>query len=169
MAAALEAIGAPRVPILSTDRGAPLLPPDLRGSISHKSDVAVALVQRVEGDWTVGVDIEQLEVSQTDISEQILTPRELAALRRASTERYGFELMARFSLKEAFYKALDPFVRRFVGFEEVEVDLHPDGTAGVQLLLKPEEGQFEADLRWHVLGAQILSTARVRPRLRTDQ
>ncbi|MGA9656163.1 MAG: hypothetical protein WBV96_19865, partial [Polyangia bacterium] len=43
-------------PILATRRGAPALPSDLVGSISHKRMLAVGLAARREGGASIGVD-----------------------------------------------------------------------------------------------------------------
>ncbi len=170
MATALEAAGvipehlSQRPSILATPRGAPKLPEGVRGSISHKSDLAVALVDPdpSNAQWQIGVDVENLALPRTDISRSILTPRELAEFQSLPESARPFELMARFSLKEALYKALDPYVSRFVGFHEVEVDVHPDGAATPHLFLR--EGGLEAELWWTLLDSApgvILSTARV--------
>lgn len=118
------------------DRGAPLLPAGLCGSVTHKDTVAAAVAE-VEGDGFVGIDLELDEPEAMGgrsreridkLAAQTLTPRELAllpdddALRRRA-------LYERFSLKEALYKALDPILRRYVGFVEVEVDVDDDGAA----------------------------------------
>lgn len=44
--------------------------------------------------------------------------------------------MLRFSLKEAFYKAIHPLICQYVGFQEAEVIPHADGTATVNWNLK---------------------------------
>jgi 4'-phosphopantetheinyl transferase EntD len=74
------------------------------------------------------------------------------------------EVLLRFSAKEAIYKALDPFVRRYVGFLEVEVTPRPDGTADVRSQL-PEASDgaraFAIDVRWQRFAGLVLTTARV--------
>lgn len=149
------------VGILANDRGAPQLPVGLRGSVSHKDTLAVALVQPDQG-WHVGVDVEFLKMPKTEIASDILTPRELDEYTRAKASQKTFALMARFSLKEALYKALDPFVRRYVDFEEVDVTLNDDGKALAELDLVQGEGPFEVELNWFTFDDMILSTARVR-------
>ena len=114
--------------ILRDDRGAPVLPPHLghiRASITHKDDVAGALVD-VGGAGVVGVDLEvddgRDRAAVDKLARQVLTPREIAALPDDTAARRR-ALFCAFSLKEALYKAVDPFVRRYVGFLEVEVDV----------------------------------------------
>jgi phosphopantetheine--protein transferase-like protein len=161
LAAAARALGVPHAPILATHRGAPLMPEGLRGSISHKDDLAVALVQRDEG-FMIGVDIERLAPSRRDVSRTVLSERELSVVRRLPEAQRTWELMARFSLKEALYKALDPFVQRYVYFREVEVSPATDGTAEAHFQLEDRAGPFDAELCWYELKDRILSTARVR-------
>jgi 4'-phosphopantetheinyl transferase EntD len=173
---ALQRAGLDAAPVLIDDRGAPTLPPGVAGSISHKEELAVALVAPETGGARVGVDVEtdrrrpidsQGESAGVlparrpiDISSRVLTPDELdeiAHLAPADRER---EVLLRFSAKEAIYKALDPFVRRYVGFHEVCVSPRADGTADVRPRL-PEKTSFAIDVRWRSLEGAILTTARI--------
>lgn len=107
-------------PIGSNDRGAPELPAGWVGSVSHKGGLAAALVAPA-GTGTIGVDLERAAPPRADIARKILTPRELAAL----PDR-GRQVTLRFAIKEAIYKAIDPYVRRYVGFTEVELEFAGD-------------------------------------------
>lgn len=159
--AALAALGAPPDPILPDDRGAPALPPGMIGSISHKRQLAVGLASRSCG-WTVGVDVEQREMGKQDISRHVLSEAErtaLAALDPAARER---EVMLRFSLKESIYKAIDPHVRRYVGFHEVSLTLLADGSARIDTHLVRGE-QLEVQGWWSVARDHVLTSARARP------
>jgi enterobactin synthetase component D len=149
--------------ILSDDRGAPVFPAGVVGSVSHKERVAVALVARADpgADARIGVDVELDAPLRIDIARKVLTEdeqRELAALDEAPRLA---EVRLRFSAKEAIYKALDPFVRRYVGFHEVSVKPTPGGRASVQLHLPSAEGTFDVDVRWLRCDALVLTTARV--------
>ncbi len=146
----------------SDDRGAPVLPAGVVGSVSHKENVAVALVAPARDDARIGVDVELDTPLRIDIARRVLTEgeqRDIASLPDA--ERLA-EVRLRFSAKEAIYKALDPFVRRYVGFHEVSVTPQPDGLAGVQLYLPPAEGPFDVEVRWLRRDGLVLTTARVR-------
>ncbi len=119
------------------DRGAPVLPPScagLRCSVSHKDQVgrdggvvvvAAALVTRDVDTATVGVDVEfdegQVRARVDKLAEQTLVPAELAQLPDDNDDARRRAVLTRFSLKEALYKALDPHVRRYIGFKEVSV------------------------------------------------
>jgi enterobactin synthetase component D len=166
-------------PILATARGAPSLLPGARGSISHKEDLAVGLAARVTlpsdrgaggaRDWHLGIDIERVGPNRADISGYVLRPEERARLPPPGDPRRDEELRFAFSAKEAIYKALDPFLGRYVSFQEVAVERRPDGTAAVALYLRPDTGAdaapvpapFEVQVGWLLREGFILTTARV--------
>ncbi len=152
-------------PILSTPRGAPRLPDGVRGSISHKEGLAVGLAARAttDGDWQIGVDLERVVAGRFDIARHVLRPEERARLPLAEDPGRVEELLFAFSAKEAIYKALDPFVARFVSFQEVAVERRSDGGAAVALFLRaPAEASFDVDVRWLRRDDFIITTARVR-------
>jgi 4'-phosphopantetheinyl transferase EntD len=163
--AALDDLGIATGPLLATDRGAPLMPAEALGSISHKRELAVGLAARREGPRELGVDLERDAPLRIDISRRVLTEEEAAALSSLAPDARQSEVLLRLSCKEAIYKAIDPFVRRYVGFQEAAVTPRPDGTAEARLAL--EEGPFEAELCWRKLdtgfGAFFLTAARIRP------
>ena len=137
--------------ILSDDRGAPILPPGWVGSVSHKGAFAAALVAPA-GHGHVGVDLERAAAPRQDIAPRILTPRELAAL----PDR-GRAVTLRFAIKEAIYKAIDPYVRRYVGFTEVELELAGEAVTVTTAL------PFAIEATWREHGSHWLATARAAP------
>jgi 4'-phosphopantetheinyl transferase EntD len=114
--------------ILPDDRGAPQLPPGWVGSVSHKGALAAALVAPASAGGFVGLDLERAAPPKIDIARRILTAREALALPEGELER-GRAITLRFAIKEAIYKAIDPYLRRYVGFTEVEVELDGDAVA----------------------------------------
>ena len=122
-----------------------------------KTATAVALVARDEPrDVRVGVDIETDAPRATDIARMVLTEDEELELAPLSPAERSREVLLRFSAKEAVYKALDPFVRRYVGFKEVSVSPRPDGSAGVVAHLADvppgtvfDRGAMGAPPPWH--------------------
>jgi enterobactin synthetase component D len=137
--------------ILSDDRGAPILPAGWVGSVSHKGAVAAALVAPA-GAGHIGVDLERAQPSRQDIARRILTPREQAAL----PDR-DLAVTLRFAIKEAIYKALDPYVRRYVGFTEVELDFDGDAVSVTTEL------PFAIEATWRRHAGHWLATAHARP------
>jgi len=157
---ALARIGKTAPAILGDERGAPRLPDGLTGSISHKESVAVALVA-VEAEARVGVDVELDVARARDIAEKVLRAEELGALAGMSAEEKARAVLLRFSAKEAVYKALDPFVKRYVGFTEIALTMREDGTGEVTPHLKDGEGPFAFSVRWMRREGLLITTARV--------
>jgi enterobactin synthetase component D len=162
---ALARLGTTAPAVLVDERGAPILPPGIVGSISHKESLAVALVARSPAGVRehVGVDLE-IEASRSDrpdIGPKILTDDEAAELSELDPIARAREVLLRFSAKEAIYKALDPLVRRYVGFKEVAVKPLPGGMAEVVAHLPPTEGPFAIEVRWMRWEGFVLTTARV--------
>jgi enterobactin synthetase component D len=139
-------------PILSDDRGAPVLPAGWVGSVSHKGARAAALVAAA-GAGFVGVDLEVAAAPRQDIARRILTPREQAAL----PDR-GRAVTLRFAIKEAIYKAIDPYERRYVGFTEVELELAGDDVEVTTAL------PYVIEASWREHAGHWLATARAVPR-----
>jgi enterobactin synthetase component D len=160
---ALQRSALPAPAVLSDDRGAPILPPGVLGSVSHKEDVAVALVVPASDPAThIGVDVEPDGPLRFDVSRKVLTRQEQAELAILPDAERLAEVRLRFSAKEAVYKALDPFVRRYVGFHEVSVRPRADGGSDVQMHLPASEGVFDVDVRWLRSEGWLVTTARVR-------
>jgi 4'-phosphopantetheinyl transferase EntD len=147
--AALARAGADAdAPIGIDDRGAPRVPGGFTGSISHKRGLAVALAAPLAQGARVGIDLELDAPSKVAIEARVLTAAERAGLAALPPgDERGRAVMLRFAIKEAIYKAVDPFVRRYVGFQEVEVELDDDGGVRVTSALGRD---LEAGwLRWH--------------------
>lgn len=133
--AALQAQGhALAAPIGRLPDGAPAWPDGWSGAITHASGVAMAVVQRRQGDIDIGLDTEGLITGASTLSAvqaQCLLADELAgvdpALRAAA-------LTLVFSAKEAYYKAARPRVGRMIDFKEMRLaGLNPTG-GGFDLL-----------------------------------
>jgi 4'-phosphopantetheinyl transferase EntD len=151
------ALGNP-APILSDDRGAPALPPGWNGSISHKGALAAALVAPARAGH-IGLDLELAAPPRRDIARRILTPREQAALPDLPDPRdRGRAVTLRFAIKEAIYKAADPYLRRYIGFTEVELDVLGDAVAVSTAL------PLIIEATWREHAGHWLATARAVPR-----
>ena len=158
---ACEQLGARPPALLPDERGAPQMPRGFVGSISHKRDLALAMVAR-EGSGTLGVDLEEYGPPRLAIAQKVLTERELAEIEALPEDRRWISVLLRFSIKESIYKAIDPYVRRYVGFHEAEVFPDLRGAAAVQLNLKGDEGDFEVDAHYEWLHGRILTSVRIR-------
>ncbi len=148
-------------PILADDRGAPSLPAGVVGSIAHKDAVAVALASR-DPDHRVGVDVEvAASLPSLRLTSKILGDDEAVELLRGSESARARALLLAFSAKEAIYKAIDPYLRRYVGFHEVRLRGEPVGYE-VEPRLKTGE-TLRISARAFVAGDVILSVATARP------
>lgn len=159
---AAQQLGVAPGPMLPDPLGAPTLPAGLVGSVSHKRALAVALVGRDFG-ATVGVDLEDYGPPRLGIAPRVLTPAELDAIAALDEERRWIALLLRFSLKEAVYKAISPWVRRYVGFHEAEVTPDTDGEAAIRLSLEGGEGPFHVEGTYAWLHGRLLTSVRLRP------
>jgi 4'-phosphopantetheinyl transferase EntD len=152
-------------PIGSTPRGAPMLPGGITGSISHKQSggrtVAVAMAE-VDDGRTAGVDIEIADTPRGSVAAVVLTREELEDVRTVAGEQRWFEVLLRFSLKEAIYKAVDPLVSRYVDYREVSVFPQDSGKAGVVWHPVEPGPKLEIESSWSSRGGFILTTARAR-------
>jgi 4'-phosphopantetheinyl transferase EntD len=159
-------------PILATRRGAPALPADLGGSISHKRTLAVGLAGRRENDASIGVDLEACPPvfasveearaqARPDLRTRVLTQDELARLKSVPEKDHRRMVTLHFSLKEALYKAIDPLVGRHVAFHEASLTTLPDGSASIVLALSEHDGSFAATAFWTEVEDHFLTTARV--------
>jgi 4'-phosphopantetheinyl transferase EntD len=149
-------------PVLADGRGAPRVPAGIAASISHKESLAAALVT-LDANVRVGVDVELDVARGRDIASRILTGEEEAELAPLPAAERAREVILRFSIKEAIYKALDPFVHRYVAFKEVSVTPRPDGGVDVRPYLRSAESSLAIEARWRRVEAErvVLTTARV--------
>jgi 4'-phosphopantetheinyl transferase EntD len=158
---ALARLGHPLADVGSDDRGAPQMPSGVLGSITHKEELAAALVVGADARGSVGVDLEMDVVRGHDIAARVLTPAELQEIAHLDADARAREVLLRFSAKEAVYKAIDPYVRRYVGFLEVEVSPRADGSAVVRERLRDGEGPFRLEVTWRRFDGIVLTAARV--------
>jgi len=148
-------------PLLATPRGAPQLPPGITGSISHKRSLAIALAATADHGW-VGVDLEDLGRRPSDIARLVLVEQELAAIAHLAPAERWRAMLLRFSIKESVYKAIDPFLQRYVGFSEASVELGASGSASVRLALKDRAGPCDVEAWWTEVDDAIVTAVRVR-------
>jgi len=146
LAQACEALDESFRPILNDERGAPVLPTGLTGTLTHKNNIAISLVAHSKRSMRLGIDVEAISLRQQSIEKMILTDAELTKLSTIASDRRQEFVVSRFSLKESIYKAIDPFVKRYVGFKEVEIHETNEGFEA-RFKLKNNEGPFAVELR----------------------
>ncbi|MGZ3416403.1 MAG: 4'-phosphopantetheinyl transferase family protein [Polyangiales bacterium] len=161
---ALAELGAPKGTIGVDDRGAPIVPAGFVGSVSHKGTTCVALASIDEG-ARIGVDLERVSKIHPGLERKILVPEELKRLEALpEADRVRFVLSC-FSVKEAIYKAIDPFLRRYVGFHEALLTFEgafEGSSIEVQLALAKGERPPVVSATLAVTEGRILATARAR-------
>jgi 4'-phosphopantetheinyl transferase EntD len=159
---ALKRLRSRRLPFTALESGGVQAPQGLTASVSHKRDIAVGMVGQATA-GNIGVDIETLEPSREHLAPRLLTEAELERWGALPEPRRWPSLLLSFSIKESIYKAIHPHVERYVGFHEAELELGPNGGAGVTMHLAQGEGPFEVQAHYHWLEHHLLTSARVRP------
>lgn len=143
----------PPGPILATPLGAPKPPPGFIGSISHKERLAAAVAMNMHPIFKrsghIGVDIEKCTHNSAEsLSRRLLTANEITSLDgMGGLFAVEEEILLRFSFKEAIYKALNPFLKRYIEFHEAEVFPKPGGKVEIKLKLKTSE-KFNVQAEW---------------------
>ncbi|MFF9509737.1 4'-phosphopantetheinyl transferase [Streptomyces sp. NPDC014724] len=133
---ALGELGLAPVPILKGERGAPIWPRGVVGSMTHCAGYRAAVVARRADVLTVGIDAEPHGPLPDGVLETIALATERqreSELRETSPEIRWDRLL--FSAKESVYKAWFPLTHRWLGFEQAEIVLRRDGTFTAELLI----------------------------------
>ncbi len=133
--------------LLSGSEREPLTPPGWSVSISHKTDLALALVGPAH-EGTLGIDLEGDARERMTIAERICRPEEFASVQALPETSRWKNVLVRFAVKEAVYKAVFPHVRHFFGFQAAHIDV--ENAAKVTLFLPPEDPpvELETELEW---------------------
>lgn len=156
---AIRTMGRKPGAVLVGPRGEPQGPPGVSLSISHKRGLAVAMAARTTL-GQVGIDLEDLGPARERIAERVLTPAELEQVASLPEERRWMGILLRFCFKEALYKAIHPYVNRYVDFHEAEVHPDPDGYAALRLALGEGADPIALEGRYYWLPDRVLTTVR---------
>ncbi|WP_225846634.1 4'-phosphopantetheinyl transferase superfamily protein [Streptomyces sp. HPF1205] len=140
--AALAALGAEPGPIpREAERGAPVWPEGVVGSITHCDGYRAAAVARTTDVLTLGIDAEPhgpLPEGVLDVIVSTTAETDALAALTASDPAIHWDRLL-FSAKETVYKAWYPFHRRMLGFTEAELLFTRDAGA-------PDRGTYTARL-----------------------
>lgn len=147
-------------PILRGDRGMPLWPESICGSITHTGGFRMAAVAPSLLVRSLGIDVEPAESLPSGVLKEIARPGEHPQLERLRSA--GVECADRllFCAKEATYKTWFPLTHRWLGFDQAEIDVREDGTFISYLLVRPTPVPFIAG-KWVVSDGYILTVASV--------
>ena len=132
---ALAQLGITNRPAIgSGEKGMPLWPDGIVGSITHAAGSAIAVAAHDREAWALGIDLQDLERGRrVDISKMICHDSELPWIEALPEQRHE-RLLSLFSAKESIYKALFPVCRRYISFKDV------------QLLWDEQRSEFDARL-----------------------
>jgi 4'-phosphopantetheinyl transferase EntD len=125
--AALAELGFPATAIPTGERGEPLWPAGVVGSITHCEGYRACAVARASEIVTVGIDAEPNAALPDGLLGDIARPEEepvVGRLKRERPEIHWDRLL--FSAKESVYKAWFPLARRWLGFEDAVIELDAD-------------------------------------------
>ncbi|WP_031100256.1 4'-phosphopantetheinyl transferase family protein [Streptomyces sp. NRRL S-15] len=132
---ALADLGVGPVAILPGERGSPVWPEGIVGSMTHCEGYRGAAVGRAPGVLALGIDAEpHLPLPQGVLPIMALPAEQLriADMGRIDPEVCWDRLL--FSTKECVYKAWFPLTRRWLGFEQADITIDIDGTFSARLL-----------------------------------
>ena len=133
---ALARLGVGPAPIPSGERGEPVWPDGVVGSITHCAGYRAAAVAHAASTVALGIDAEPDDPLPADVLPLISSVSErseLADLARVHPGTAWDRLL--FSAKESVYKAWFPLQRTFLDFTEAEVRFDPAGRFSARLLV----------------------------------
>ena len=109
---------------------APVWPAGVLGAITHTGDnnqsgYCGVVVGQSDKILALGIDVEQAKPLDRPLWFHVLTATERVCLEAVDPASVGMAAKTIFSAKECFYKAQFFLSRRFLGFLDVEIVLHP--------------------------------------------
>ncbi len=120
---ALASLGLPAAPVAGGERGEPLWPAGVVGSITHCSGLRACAVARASDVRAIGIDAEPHAPLPPGVLDAVCAPGERRALAAHGAGVCWDRVL--FSAKEAVFKAWYPLTGRLLGFEDVDVRLDP--------------------------------------------
>jgi 4'-phosphopantetheinyl transferase EntD len=164
---ALQELGYPPVPILPGEHREPLWPEGVVGSMTHCAGYCAAAVARGDEVSALGIDAEVHAALPDGVLDLISLESEralIAELAKSGPDAVHWDRVL-FSAKESVYKAWFPLTHRWLGFEEADIELRPDGTFEARLLSTEHDASAAAPAspgvprgfagRWAVSGGLI--------------
>ena len=121
---ALERLGVEPIAVLSGEHGEPLWPEGIVGSITHSLGYAAVAVSQSSQVLSIGIDAEPDEPLPNRVLQRVALDSEqewVVAGRSTGTVQHMDRLL--FSVKESIYKAWYPVAGRWLGFNDVRVEV----------------------------------------------
>lgn len=147
-------------PILRGERGMPLWPASVSGSMTHTDGLRAAVVAPRLLVRSMGLDAEPAQTLPGDVLGSVAREGELPQLDRLKAAGVDCADRLLFCAKEATYKAWFPLTHRFLGFEQAEIDLRDDGTFVSYLLVRPTPVPFISG-KWVISDGYIFAATAI--------
>ena len=125
-ARALQLLEVPKQPILRGSKNEPLWPVGVVGSITHTSETCIVAVAHDSVSGGIGVDVEKRDAEVSNLAHLIIRPDELKKRFDQSGSDYEDAVRLTFSAKESVFKSVFAHLGRFIGFEEVGLEITVD-------------------------------------------
>lgn len=155
---ALRQLGvSPGETILKADSGMPLWPKGYVGSLTHTEGMRAAVAAPISQVRSVGLDIEPAEPLPEGVIDQIARETERRRVKKMMAQGNDVADRLLFCAKEATYKCWFPLTRRWLGFEDAEIDIRSDGTFVAYLLVRPTPVPF-FEGRWVVRNGFVIAS-----------
>lgn len=133
---ALAELGIPPAPLLPGPDREPRWPPGVVGSLTHCAGYRAAAVARDTELASLGIDAEPHAPLPSGVLAVVSRDTERARLAVLAAERPQVHWdRVLFCAKESVYKAWFPLARCWLGFEDAEVTLLPDGSWHAEVLV----------------------------------
>ena len=169
---AMRKLGVPARPVLPGERGAPVWPDGLTGSITHCEGYCAAALVRAADLASLGIDAETHGPLPEGVLASVSLPEEAARIGRLSAERPAVHWdRLLFSAKESVYKAWFPLTGEWLDFHEADIDLFTDpgertrgGFRAALLVPGPRVGDRRLDHfdgRWTAEGGLVATAVAV--------
>jgi len=159
---ALARLGVPATAITTGDRGQPVWPNGIVGSITHCAGYRAAAAARRDRLRAVGIDAEPHRPLPAEVTDMVLLPEEQAHLARLAAPGPAVHWPAiAFSAKESLYKAWFTLTERWLGFHDARLRFDRDGTftAEIRIAAHTIEGTRVPPFagNWHTDGSVIIT------------
>ncbi|GAA2161118.1 MULTISPECIES: 4'-phosphopantetheinyl transferase family protein [Glycomyces] len=163
---ALARLGVPATAITTGDRGQPVWPNGIVGSITHCAGYRAAAAARRDRLRAVGIDAEPHRPLPAEVTDMVLLPEEQADLARLAAADPAVHWPAiAFSAKESLYKAWFTLTERWLGFHDARLrfdrsfDRGGSFTAEIGIAAHTIEGTRVPPFagNWHTDGSVIVT------------
>lgn len=124
---AMGQLGVEPTAIMRGERGMPLWPSQLVGSLTHCAGYRAAIVGYAMQVRSLGIDAEPHEALPDGVLSHTSLAEERSVLESRSGELHWDRLL--FCAKETTYKAWFPLTQRWLGFEDAHITFEQDGEA----------------------------------------